>query len=387
MSRRTILFLYMAAVFLYWMSLYLYVPTLPTYTQSKVDDLAVVGTVASMYGLWQAIIRLPLGIASDWLGWRKPFILAGFVLAGLGAYIMGTASGIQGLIVGRAITGLAAGTWVPLVVVFNSQFSAHDAVKATSLLTLVGSAGQVLATGATGSLNEWGGYSLPFFLAIGAAGLALVTVLPAHEVRRPPRTPSVAGIVALITRRDVLLPAILSLLNQYVTWSTVFAFIPVLAKEFGASDPMLSLLVSLNLGVMLVGNLLTTSIVGKFGAQKLAYATFAFAGTGLAGLVVARSLPVVFVAQLCIGLAQGIGAPVFMGMSIRHVDDQERTTAMGLHQSVYAIGMFAGPWLSGILARALGIQPTFAITTVVIVGLGLLGARWLQQADVQRVAA
>ncbi|MEW5956467.1 MAG: hypothetical protein AB1801_02000 [Chloroflexota bacterium] len=53
---------YIAAAFLYWISLYLYVPTLPTYVHSKTDNLALMGTVLSMYGLWQAIIRLPLGI-------------------------------------------------------------------------------------------------------------------------------------------------------------------------------------------------------------------------------------------------------------------------------------------------------------------------------------
>jgi MFS family permease len=79
-SRRLMITLYAIAVFLYWMALYLYVPTLPTYAQSKSDSLALVGVVLSMYGLWQAVIRLPLGIAADWLGWRKPFIIVGLAL-------------------------------------------------------------------------------------------------------------------------------------------------------------------------------------------------------------------------------------------------------------------------------------------------------------------
>jgi MFS family permease len=88
-SRRLMITLYAIAVFLYWIALYLYMPTLPTYAQSKSDNLALVGVVLSMYGLWQAIIRLPLGIAADWLGWRKPFIIVGLALAGLGAWAMG----------------------------------------------------------------------------------------------------------------------------------------------------------------------------------------------------------------------------------------------------------------------------------------------------------
>ena len=77
----------------------------------------------AQYGLWQAIIRLPLGIAADWLGWHKPFILAGLALAGLGTLTLGAAEGAGQLALGRAITGLAAGTWVPLVVCSTACFA------------------------------------------------------------------------------------------------------------------------------------------------------------------------------------------------------------------------------------------------------------------------
>ncbi|MEJ5199336.1 MAG: MFS transporter, partial [Anaerolineae bacterium] len=157
-ERRVKLALFLAIVFFYWMALYLYVPTLPTYAQTKTDNLALVGTILAQYGLWQAIVRLPIGIASDWIGRRKPFILVGMVFAGAGAYVMGSAGDATGLLIGRAITGLAAGTWVPLVVAFSSLFPPGEAVRASALLTLVGSIGRVLATSATGPLNNLGGY-------------------------------------------------------------------------------------------------------------------------------------------------------------------------------------------------------------------------------------
>jgi MFS family permease len=61
-----------------------------------------------------------------------------------------------------------------------------------------------------------------------------------------------------------------------------------------------------------------------------------------------------------------------MGLGIQQVADAERTTAMGLHQAVYAIGMSGGPWLSGVLADAIGIQPMFGVTAFVCLVLGLL---------------
>jgi MFS family permease len=156
-----------------------------------------------------------LGIAADWLGRRKPFIVFGFVLAGLGAWTMGVAQGVNGLIVGRAITGLAAGTWVPLVVVFSSLYPPQEAVRASAMLSVIGSLGRVLATGVTGSLNELGGYSLAFFLAAGAAALAILGVLPTRESVRSPQRPAVSDIRTLITRRDVLLPSLPAAVSQY----------------------------------------------------------------------------------------------------------------------------------------------------------------------------
>ena len=94
-------------------------------------------------------------------------------------------------------------------------------------------------------------------------------------------------------------------------------------------------------------------------------------------LTFARSLALVFVAQICFGLASGIGYSVLMGLSIRDVDETQRATAMGLFQAVYGIGMFAGPWLSGILADAIGIQPMFGVVGGACLVIGLLGVQQL----------
>lgn len=360
--RRWLIGLYVVATFLYWISLYLYLPTLPTYAQSKSESLALVGTILAQYGLWQAITRLPLGIVADWLGRRKPFIIMGLFLSGVGAYVMGTATGPGGLLAGRAITGLAAATWVPLTVIFSSFFPADEVVRATSILSVVGSVGRVLATSVTGTLNEWGGYSLAFFLAMGVAALGVVALLPARETVRPGQRPSVEGIGHLIARRDVMLPALLSAVGQYAIWAVPFGFLPILASQLGASDVTQSGLVSLHIGVFTLGGLVAAALSHRFGARRMVYASMVVLSAGTAWAALSPALPSVFVAQFLIGLGVGISYPVLMGLSIRHVDDAQRTTAMGLHQAVYAAGMFTGPWLSGILADALGLRPMLGIT-------------------------
>lgn len=363
-SQRLLRGLYIVVAFLYWISLFLYVPTLPTYVQSKSGDLALVGVILSQYGLWQAVIRLPVGIAADWLGRRKPFIVVGVLLAGLGPWLMGGAGDAGGLLVGRAITGLAAGTWVPLTAAFSSLFPARQAIRATAILTFVGSVGRVIATGLTGSLNELGGYALAFHLAAGVAVLTLLFALPVRERVHQPLRPSAGGIGRLVSRRDVLVPSLLAAVSQYANWAITFSFMPILAERLGATGVTLSLLLSMHIGVVTVMALVTATIASRFGARRLVFFAFLLMSGGIGLAALASSLPWIFAAQVCLGLSQGLGYPVLMGLSVRDVEDAERTTAMGFHQSVYAIGMFAGPWLSGLLADALGLRAMFGLTAV-----------------------
>jgi MFS family permease len=372
-GRRWKIILIGAAVALYWSSLYLYMPTLPTYAEDRIGNLTQVGVVLSMYGLWQAVVRLPLGILADWVGRRKPFILLGFALSAAGAWLMMTSQGYTGMLAGRAITGLAAAAWVPLTVLFSSMFPPRDAVRATAALMLINALSRVLSTGVTGSLNALGGYGLAFALAAGVAGLAALAILPVREKPLPAQRPSPRAIGALITRRDVLLPSLLSMIAQYVTWATTFGFLPILARNLGASDAVNSLLVSLNLLLGMAGNLAVTALARRTGSRPLLLAGLLLIALGVGVAAAAPSLAFVLVAQALMGLGFGAASPLTMGLSIQRVDEHQRATAMGLHQSVYAIGMFAGPWLSGILAASMGIQPMFAITAAacLVISIGL----------------
>jgi MFS family permease len=363
-QNRLAIILYLMVALLYWVSLFLYIPTLATYALGKTQSLAIVGVVLSMYGLWQALIRVPLGITADRLGWRKPFVAAGLALAGLGAWLLGTANGATGLIIGRAMTGLAAGAWVPFIVLFNSLFPAKETIRATTLLTLSNSIGRVLATSVTGSLNDLGGYTLAFWLATGAAGLAMVLLLPIPEKRRPTQLFSKNSLARLATRPDVLLPTLLAALLQYVNWTATLSFIPILVKQLGGTDVTQSLYVSVNIGLVVIGNLAAVTIINHLGIRRLIYLGFITLSTGLGIAALAPSLLMLFGGQILLGLAEGVLYPTLMGSSIRYVADPERNTAMGWHQAVYATGTFAGPWLSGLLADSIGLRSMFGVTAL-----------------------
>ena len=352
----------LAVTFLFWVTLYIYVPTLPSYIKTKTELLSKVGFVLSMYGLWMAFARLPMGLLVDWIGWGKPLIILGLFFASFGAFIMGKGKTLGMLTVGRALTGVSAATWVPLIAVFSTFFSAEQAILASSMLTFSASFGRMISTSITGFLTRMGGYSFPFFLAAVTGILAIITIFFVKEERRPPNRASLLSLYKLISRQDVLLPTIISIVLHYAEMSVTFGFLPILAHQMGANDIVKSVLIGLNISAISAANLLNTFLLKKLQhVYLLLFGAFIYC-MGILIIAYAPSISVLFLGTMSMGFAFGIVYPIVMGMSIENVDRSQRTSAMGIHQSFYAVGMFTGPWLNGIVADRFGIRTMFLIT-------------------------
>jgi MFS family permease len=66
-----------------------------------------------------------------------------------------------------------------------------------------------------------------------------------------------------------------------------------------------------------------------------------------------------------------------MALSIQAISPRERTTAMGVYQAAYSIGMLVGPLASGFLADSCGLPAVFylsASVSLVIAAIALLPA-------------
>ena len=358
---------FLVATLLYWGSLYIYVPTLPAYVKLKASSLTAVGIVLSMYGLWEALVRIPLGVAVDATGRSKASLVLGFLLAGVGSMLMALGTSIGTLAFGRALTGASSAAWVPMIVVFASFFPAEQTVFATVLISLVCSLGQMLGALSTGFLNNVGGYGLTFYVATGLA-VAAAAIVAAVPLSRPSpaahRGVSAGSILAVFVRRDVLVPSVTNAVLQFGCWAVLFSFLPLLAKQLGAG----AVTVSLILTVSLVSNALATLVITfavKGGSKRaILFSSFVLFAGGIVVATLGGTIGLFFLAAVLMGGANGVFYPMLMGLSIEKVDSAHRSTAMGIHQAVYAVGMFTGPWVGGVLSDALGIRPMFGITAV-----------------------
>ncbi|MDA8409629.1 MAG: MFS transporter [Treponema sp.] len=367
---------FVAAVVLYFLSLYIYMPILPAFVAGRSLHLADVGVVLSMYGLWTAILRMPTGITADLTGRNRPFLVAGTLLGAAGAGLMVAGGSLGTLLAGRALTGAAAAAWVPMMVVFAAYFPPRQAIFAASFLSLASSLGQIMGTLTTGLVESKAGPTGPFIVAI-AASIAAAAIFA--FVRLPPKktersdTLSPSSILAVFRRRDVLVPALVNALCQFAVWALTFSFMPLLAHRMGANAGQAGLIMTLNIGSNLAANLFATLRADTGHRRLMLYGSFGTFALGAILAALGPNLGYLYTSTILMGLANGLLFPILVGLSIQYVDGSRRATAMGIHQSVYAIGMFTGPWAAGLIADALGIRPMFAIMAAIsFVGPGAL---------------
>src|SRR5512135_1506238 len=98
------------------------------------ENLTLVGLALGAYGLTQAIMQIPFGMASDRLG-RKPVIVAGLLLFAAGSVLAASAHSIYMVIAGRVVQG--AGAISSVVVALAADLTREQ--QRTKAMAMIGS--------------------------------------------------------------------------------------------------------------------------------------------------------------------------------------------------------------------------------------------------------
>ena len=90
------------------LGLFMILPVFSLYAGDYADATPLlIGLAIGMYGLTQGLFQLPFGFLSDRFG-RKPVIVAGLLIFGIGSIVAAEAQSIHQVIAGRALQGLGA---------------------------------------------------------------------------------------------------------------------------------------------------------------------------------------------------------------------------------------------------------------------------------------
>ncbi len=361
---------------MYWFTIYSYVPILTAYLDFLGATYLFIGVVVGSYGLMQMVVRLPLGIYSDVIKRRRPFIILGIVIGSISSFGFILTDQLGWLLVFRAMAGVSAATWVAFTVLYASYFSKEDITKAMGWISVTMVLGQLASMIFSGVFVEWFGWLFPFWLGgfAGIVGLILCLWLKEEKENSTHEPIEVKDIVSIIKEPLLLKVTLLSVFAYAIIFITIFGFTPNYALELGATTAGLSYLVI----VFIVPHAFAAIMVGKwltprFGKWPTLLVGFIVSALFTGTIPLIHSFSVLLITQAFNGFALGLVMPLLLGMSIESVDDQKRATAMGFYQAVYAVGMFAGPFVAGILNSMFGLSAGFYFGGVIgVVGVVLV---------------
>lgn len=347
------------------------------------SDPAKVGLAMGIYGLTQALLQLPLGLASDRFG-RKRVIVAGLLVFALGSAVAALAGSLDGLLLGRALQGAGA---VSAAVTALLADQTRDAVR-TKAMALVGvsiglmfAVSLLLAPWLSARVGLPGIFGLTFALAL--AGVAATLWLVPPEPPRHGATLPKAGLRQVLADGQ-LLRFNLGVFVLHAVQLAMWVVVPGLLVGAGLDKAR-------HWEVYLPAVLLSFVLMGAvlFPLERRGYLRAVFLG----------AIALIGVVQLGLGLVTAwrdvgawVGLPAlavllvlfFAGFNVLEASQPSmvsrmapaalRGAALGAYNTAQSLGLFAGGLLGGVLVQSAGAPVLFAATAL-LCGMWL-GLAW-----------
>lgn len=369
-SKRYMMVVFAMTTTFFWFSLYAYVPELATYGESLGASYRMIGIIAGSYGLTQLIFRIPLGIVSDAIGRRKPFILFGLMISLLSSMVTFISPTPISLLMTRLLAGLSASTWVVFTVLFASYFRKEEAKKSIGIINAFNAIGQLVAMTIGGYVSWRFGTRYLYLLAAVGAMISFILGVFITDVNHDKMKVSLKAYISVIGDKRLLLVSLLAILSQLITFATAYGFVPILAKNIGASGLQLSFLTILSI----VPGVFISVLAGDFFPKTIGVRATLVTGFLASSILCAimpwiASLKVLYGVQFLSGISRSMVFPLLMGLCIENCSLEERARTMGTFQALYGIGMVFGPILLGSIAQSFGLTVGFGFTGAV----GLIG--------------
>jgi MFS family permease len=330
------------------------------------DDPAQIGLAMGIYGLTQAVMQLPFGMASDRLG-RKRVIVFGLLLFAAGSLLAAAATSLNGLILGRSLQGAGA---VSAAVTALLADLTRDEVRTKAMALVGGSIGLmfalslVLAPVLVAAIGLPGLFVLTAGLALGGVAMVVWGVPPEPAVHKnQPR-----GKLSEVLAHPGLLRLNFGVFMLHSVQLAMWMAVPALLEQAGLSKDH-------HWWVYLPAVLASFLVMGGtlFPLERRGYLRAVFlAAIGLIALVqlgllaTASATPTV----TSLGLLMFV---FFCGFNIleasqpsmasRIAPPQARGAALGVYNTLQSLGLFAGGLAGGLLVKGYGVQGLFAVCT------------------------
>ncbi len=359
--KRSPLFVIFITVFIDLIGFGIVIPVLPFYVEGTKFNATprAVGFLIASYSLMQLIFTPVLGRLSDKYG-RRPVLFMSLLGTSLGFLILGFATTLWMLFVGRIIDGITGGNISTAQAYIADVTTPEERAKGMGLIGAAFGLGFTFGPAIGGILSKWG-ISVPFFFAAGLAFANAVllyftlpeTVTPDH----PARARSGVGRWAQL-RQSLMQPRLAFVLVIYFLFiiafsimTTSFALFTMYRFGYDASHNGYIFMVIGIIGVIIQGGLIGR-LVKLFGEPSLVITgALLFAGSLFALPFIGPQSGLLLLLLVGGGFAVGnsLATPSLTTLASKSVGRGEQGSVLGVTQAVASLARTLGPALAAVL--------------------------------------
>jgi MFS family permease len=354
-------------VFVDVLGLTLMLPLLPFYAEHFQASPLVVTILGATYAACQLVAGPVLGRISDRVG-RKPVLLVSQMGTFAAFLVIGGASALWMLFVGRIVDGLTAGNLSIAQAYISDVTRPENRTRAFGVIGISFGLGFVLGPVLSGQLyDRFHSFSAPAYLAAGLSLLSILftaTLLPGqaelerlkseHGSGASGAASEAAGERTLALGRFFSRPLPRRRLLQFFLYTTSFAVLTgglalFLERRFDYGPGAVGrvFMVSGLVGAVLQGVL--GRLVKKLGEGRLAALGFLTMAIGYPLLGINDSAPVLYALVCFAGFGVTVVRPSVTTLLTKSVGRHEQGAALGTSQSLASISQMVGQPLAGFL--------------------------------------
>jgi len=356
--------------FLFWVSLYLYVPILPNHAKAIGASSTMIGYIIASYAIGQMFLRIPLGYAVDKWG-TKPFAILTMICSAAGSFGLAIADNSFEIFLARLITGVAGAGWVAISVLFASQFKTEFLHYATSFMMGINGIAITMATLISGRMADMFGISTPFYSSVCVSILGIFVLFFSKEPRS--NTHKTINLMHIIKNNTLLRVSIIAIGFHFVTFGVTLGFLPIIIENLGGSKTNIGDITTLSQLAAIGGMSLSAFFINRLGIRITIFLGSISMFCSLILTAYVQNLFIIAALQFVAGFGRGILYTVTITLILTSFNKESRGLAMGAYQAFYAIGMFLGPALSGLIVNLFGINAIFWISSLITLIAMIIG--------------
>lgn len=316
--------------------------------------------IVGIYSLLQVVCAPLIGKLSDRVG-RKPVLAVSILGTALGFAVLGAATTVTMLLIGRVIDGISGGNISTAMACIADSTTKEQRSRSMGMVGAAFGLGFVIGPALGGMLSKFGP-SVPFYFAAVLAfvnAMLVIARLPetlTPEVRARAREKASLGEVFGGGRAPTIIIVLLSQLSGITGFSVMTALFAIFCKERYGYDAEHVGYVLAYVGIL--GALMQSGVLRRL-LRKPIEKPLAIIGTAvlavsmgaLAFLPIGSGLGLLLLVCAGISIGNSLSTPTLNGLASRAVEAHAQGRLMGLMQSAGGMGRFLGPVLGYSLVK------------------------------------